>query len=141
MRRAVALLVCVLAASACEPPRKDVREWRVDDHEGSRGRGQTPQNTANKDAAPGLANTLWNKTCATCHGAQGLGNGPFAPEGTPDLTRQDWLGKVSDDELRQVIREGRNKMPANPEIPDNVLEALIRKIRANGAAGHQAPPR
>ncbi len=137
IRRLVIFALCGLAASACEPPRKDVREWRVDDHEASRGRGQTPQNTANKDASVGLANTLWNKTCATCHGAQGRGDGPFAPDGTPDLTRGEWLASVTDEELRTVIRDGRNKMPANPDLPDNVLEALIRKISATG--GNQAP--
>lgn len=107
-----------------------MREWRADDHDGAKGRGQTPQNVANKDAAPGLANTLWTKTCATCHGPRGQGDGPFAPQGMPDLTRPE-LGDLSDDDLRKVIREGRANMPANPDIPDAVLEALIRKLRTN----------
>ncbi len=137
LRRSVAFAVVVVLATSCEPPRKDVRQWRADDHEGARGRAQTPQNTANKDASVGLANTLWNKTCATCHGARGIGDGPFAPENTPDLTRPEWLATVTDDDLRKVIREGRNKMPANPDLPDNVLDALVRKIRATG--GNQPP--
>ena len=137
MRRTFAVVLWVLAGVACDPPRKDVRQWQVDDHDGTRGRGHTPQNTANKDASVGLANTLWNKTCATCHGGRGRGDGPFAPANTPDLTRAEWLATVTDDDLRKVIREGRNKMPANPDLPDNVVEALIRKIRATG--GNASP--
>jgi hypothetical protein len=47
----------------------------------------------------------------------------------PDLTRPD-LAKLSDDDLKKVIREGRNAMPANPDIPDSVLDALVKRIRA-----------
>jgi mono/diheme cytochrome c family protein len=115
---------------ACSPSRGEVREWTAEDHDGGRSKGQTPQNTANKDASPGLANTLWTKTCATCHGPRGAGDGPFAPPNIPDLTRPE-LAERSDDELKQVIREGRNAMPANPDVKDAVLEALIRKIRTN----------
>ena len=125
-----AVLVAVLMQSGCEPARGEVREWTKEDHDGAKTRGQTPQSTGNKDAAPGLANTLWMKTCSTCHGATGRGDGPFAPStGMPDLTRPD-LAKLTDDDLKKVIREGRNAMPANPDIPETVLEALVKRIRA-----------
>lgn len=51
---------------------------------------------------------------------------------SPDLTRADWQAKVTDAELAEVIRKGRNKMPAF-DLPPKVIEGLVRRIRLNRA--------
>ena len=49
----------------------------------------------------------------------------------PDLTRPDWQGKVTDAEILQSIRKGKNKMPAfDGALPPQVLEGLVQRIRA-----------
>jgi cytochrome c oxidase cbb3-type subunit 3 len=48
----------------------------------------------------------------------------------PDLTRAEWQGRVTDDDLAQTIRKGRNKMPAF-DLPPNVLQGVIQRIRAS----------
>lgn len=48
----------------------------------------------------------------------------------PDLTRADWQARVSDQEILETIRKGRNKMPAF-DLPEAVLKGLVQRIRAN----------
>ena len=51
---------------------------------------------------------LFQKNCRFCHGAEGKGNGPMAPEGThpSDLTDAKWDRGSTDGEIYLVIREG-----------------------------------
>ena len=51
---------------------------------------------------------LFQKSCRFCHGAEGKGNGPMAPEGThpSDLTDAKWDRGSTDGEIFLVIREG-----------------------------------
>ena len=51
---------------------------------------------------------LFQKNCRFCHGAEGKGNGPMAPEGThpSDLTDAKWDRGSTDGEIFLVIREG-----------------------------------
>ena len=51
---------------------------------------------------------------------------------SPDLTRADWQAKVTDAEMAELIRKGRNKMPAF-DLPPKVIEGLVRRIRVNRA--------
>lgn len=51
---------------------------------------------------------------------------------SPDLTRADWQAKVTDAEMAELIRKGRNKMPAF-DLPPKVIEGLVRRIRMNRA--------
>ena len=56
--------------------------------------------------------TLFIKYCSTCHGQEGLGDGPVAlrlATETPDLTAI--AGKRTDGELAWKIATGRNPMP------------------------------
>ena len=48
----------------------------------------------------------------------------------PDLTRADWQARVSDQEILETIRKGRNKMPAF-DLPEPVLKGLVQRIRAS----------
>jgi mono/diheme cytochrome c family protein len=51
---------------------------------------------------------LFQKNCRFCHGAEGKGNGPMAPEGThpSDLTDAKWDRGSTDGEIFLVIRDG-----------------------------------
>ena len=48
----------------------------------------------------------------------------------PDLTRGEWQDKVSDQEMFETIKKGRNKMPAF-DLPEAVLKGLVQRIRTN----------
>src|SRR5687768_8674027 len=50
----------------------------------------------------------YKKFCAYCHGAEGKGDGPLAPEGSnpPDLTDAEWVHGSSDGEIFTVIANG-----------------------------------
>lgn len=130
----LAPLACLVLLCACDPPRGEVRTWQATDHDGNRAPGrQTPQDLANKDASSGVAETVWQKTCASCHGLVGRGDGPLGQSmGASDLTRPEWLASVTDEQIAQVIREGRNKMPPSPDLPDSTVDGLVKRIRSKG---------
>jgi cytochrome c oxidase cbb3-type subunit 3 len=46
----------------------------------------------------------------------------------PDLTRAEWQAKVTDQQIAEVIRRGKNKMPAF-DLPPRVIEGLVKRIR------------
>jgi len=48
----------------------------------------------------------------------------------PDLTRGDWQDKVTDQEMLETIRKGRNKMPKF-DLPESVLKGLVQRIRSS----------
>ncbi len=52
--------------------------------------------------------SLFQKNCRFCHGADAKGDGPMAPEGThpPNLTDDKWDRGSSDGEIFAVIRDG-----------------------------------
>ena len=52
------------------------------------------------------------KTCATCHGADGSGNTPAGKSLKARDLRAEEVQKQSDDELASAIADGRGKMPA-----------------------------
>lgn len=51
---------------------------------------------------------------------------------SPDLTRPDWQARVTDDQIAEVIRKGRNKMPAF-DLPAPVISGLVSRIRSSRA--------
>ncbi len=125
----------VVAAAACDPPRGEVRPWRASDHDQpDRPRSQEAAPTATPDTADGLAATVWKRACAACHGPNGRGDGPQGPMvQAPDLTRKEWLATVRDDQIAEVIRLGRGRMPAQPDLPASVVDGLVRRIRLQGS--------
>ncbi len=68
-----------------------------------------------------LAVSLWSKHCKSCHGKEGLGDGPKAAQlDTPsgDFTTKDFQ-KQSDGALYYKTVEGRDDMPAfDKKIPE-----------------------
>jgi mono/diheme cytochrome c family protein len=86
------------------------------------------------------AQLMFNSVCATCHGADGTGNGPVAETLQPkprNYTDAAWQASVTDDELRMTILKGGQAvgkspmMPGNPQLADKpeVLDGLVQIIR------------
>ena len=50
----------------------------------------------------------------------------------PDLTRADWQDSVTDDQIRDTIKNGRNAMPKF-DLPPAVMQGLVQRIRTNRA--------
>ena len=132
-----AVFILVVALAGCDSAPGDVREWTAADHD----QPATGQNNAAAPRPKGsaragssdidLVEIAWERNCTPCHGQRGRGDGPQGPMlRAPDLTRVDWQEKTSDQEMLQVIRNGRNKMPRF-DLPDQVLAGLVQRIRAN----------
>jgi len=139
LRRVAPLLLVVLAA--CDPAPGDVREWAPADHDqpsaqnAPRGGAQaSPKPRSRGSAQPGeidLVDLAWERNCTICHGQRGRGDGPQGPMlRAPDLTGGEWQDKVSDQEMFETIRKGRNKMPGF-DLPEGVLKGLVQRIRTN----------
>jgi mono/diheme cytochrome c family protein len=121
-----------------------LREWTPADHDQAEGppQGQVPQRPRAQSPAPqarptqdsgDLGELAWGRSCAPCHGEQGRGDGPQAAMvRAPDLTRADWQARVTDDEIRQIIRTGRNRMPKF-DLPPAALDGVVKRIRQNRA--------
>jgi cytochrome c5 len=104
---------------------------------------------AKKMSAEALAKAkkVYNLDCALCHGAAGDGKSDLAKD--MQLTMQDWtdpksLSGQSDQQLFDLIRKGKGKMPPeedgrakNEEVKDLVL--YIRTFAKEGAAAPAAP--
>jgi cytochrome c oxidase cbb3-type subunit 3 len=143
------VLVAVTAAAALllgafvfRPGRSagDVREWTPADHDQPAGAGQAPPPKAKQGQPKGsgqqdasLVEMAWTKSCASCHGPGGRGDGPSGPMvKAPDLTRADWQDRVTDEQIAETIKNGRNSMPKF-DLPPNVLQGLVARIRASKA--------
>jgi cytochrome c oxidase cbb3-type subunit 3 len=108
----------------------DAREWSPADHDQPTTAQQQPGQARPQDKGENLVELAWSRQCAACHGPGGHGDGPQGPMvQAPDLTRADWQGRVTDDDIAQTIRKGRNKMPAF-DLPPSVLQGLVARIRA-----------
>jgi cytochrome c oxidase cbb3-type subunit 3 len=132
------LAATLVFVAACQPDRGEVREWVAADHDPTGAdprlqRGQERPPATKEDTSVALADTIWRKNCATCHGPEGRGDGPQGPMvGAQDLTRDEWLSAAKDEEIAATIRKGKNRMPAFPDLPDAVLQGLVKRIRAKG---------
>jgi mono/diheme cytochrome c family protein len=100
---------------------------------------------SNPSSAQARANGFFLRTCAVCHGREGLGNGPGA--GGLDVpprnyTDAEWQASVSDEHIKRTIVGGGTAvgkdaaMPAHPQLATQpeVLDALVVKIRAFNTA-------
>lgn len=131
-----ALLLGLLVFWSRRPPAA-LTEWTPADHDQPAGQSgqvaqprQRPQPAQDSAALTELA---WSRNCAVCHGDCGRGDGPQGPMlRAPDLTRAEWQARVTDDDIRQTIRSGRNNMPKF-DLPPAVLDGLVKRIRASRA--------
>ena len=127
---------------ACDSRVAPQREWRPEDH------GQplqvdpsrVPQGEPAKEegGVERAATALWNVSCASCHGRDGRGQGPGRPPGAqiPDFTSADLQKQRTDDQLLQVIRDGRGMMPGfGKQVNEQGMAALVSLIRTFGSSG------
>jgi mono/diheme cytochrome c family protein len=120
---------------ACNGRGEPQREWRPEDHgqpaqlDPSRTPEPAPAEQGGVDRA---AEALFNVSCASCHGRDGVGQGPGRPPGAqlPDFTARQFQTQRSDADLMQVIRDGRGLMPPfGKQVNEQGLAALVARIR------------
>ena len=124
----------VLTLVSCERDASGLTEWTPADHDHQaepprRRRSLTQAAPQTPHAAPSRKNQVievtWLKQCATCHGKRGRGDGPSSTMvKARDLTTAEWQASVSDDQLKKVIREGKDKMKAF-KLPDSGRDGLV----------------
>ena len=131
------VLTLLLALAGCGRPSGDTREWQASDHDQAGGpqQGQVPARPSSSSQAgsdKSLVELAWQRNCFLCHGPTGRGDGPQGPMlRAPDLTRAEWQTQVTDAQIAEVIRKGRNKMPAFEALPPQVIAGLVARIREN----------
>jgi quinoprotein glucose dehydrogenase len=89
-------------------------------------------------AAGGLGSSLYQGSCAGCHGQNRTG----APPAFPSLVEA--TGKLTPEQMTDVIHAGRGRMPAFPDIKGSRLDALLTYVRTGqdsgaGATDHVEP--
>lgn len=129
-----AIAALALASAACDraPSADGLKEWTPEDHDQPAGKGPAANQGAKGDAGgtPALVEVTWRQQCAACHGAAGKGDGPQGPMfKAPDLTREDWQAKATDEEIAQTITQGKGRMPKF-ELPDEVVRGLVSRVRS-----------
>jgi cytochrome c553 len=135
------LFLLVLLVSACgkndKPPPPSSGAPNAKPESGPRPVGD-PSSVAIGQASE--AQKIFATTCATCHGADGSGNGPAAESLNPkprNYTDPAWQASVTDDDIKKIILEGGQAvgkspmMPAQSQLKDkpevvNELVAIIR---------------
>lgn len=143
------LLLCpIVGLLACQGTPDDLREWRPSDHTNAATNAVTassnrPRQSAGEEGTtvPGLDQVTlasWRSNCVVCHGSLGRGDGPQAPMFKPrDLADPEWQASVSDEQIREVIQKGRNRMPGFA-LPEQVADNLVRLVRLLGGLGSGA---
>jgi mono/diheme cytochrome c family protein len=75
---------------------------------------------------------LYKTRCARCHGADGKGK----PDRTPDFTDPKWQSSRKDEDLVQIITEGKGEMPAYGEsLSKDQINGLVAFIRSMAKTG------
>ncbi len=78
--------------------------------------------------------------CAQCHGLKGMGDGPNVSEDFPvtprNFNKADEMGKLTDADIKNVIREGGPVASKSPMMPpwgktltEEQIDALVVKLR------------
>jgi len=121
-----ALLIVASASAPAAPP-------QTASGNSSRNASAVAKNAAGKSAPDGQAmakaKQVYNIDCALCHGANGDGKTDVAKD--MGLTLDDWtdpktLANRQDDELFNIIRNGKEKMPS--EAPGRATDAEVRNL-------------
>jgi mono/diheme cytochrome c family protein len=129
------ILILVLGGTgACDrPPSSDgVKEWTPADHDGEQKGVLSGKQGAKGDAGgtPAVVEVTWRQQCASCHGGTGKGDGPQgAMFKATDLSKEEWQGKVKDEDIATAITNGKGRMPKF-ELPPDVVSGLVARIRS-----------
>ena len=83
---------------------------------------------AGRGGRGGPGQGLFERTCQSCHGTAGAGTGA-----APPLTNI--TSRVSLEEFRRVIRQGKSDMPAYPNLDDTAVGGLYAYLSAPGGRG------
>ena len=89
------------------------------------------------------AQTKWNSLCVTCHGKNGLGDGPAGKNLDPkprSFADAEWQKNAKDEEIIAIILKGSKAlgksdgMPPNPDLEGKQadLDSLVKKVRSLG---------
>ncbi len=71
---------------------------------------------------------LFEARCAVCHGLDGAPRGPAAAAG--DLGDPDWQARNGSAAIREVIVEGRGKMPSfSGKLSDDELQRIVAYVQ------------
>ena len=136
----LAMLAAPVLGGACDSTPSDLREWKASDHDRSdqpAGKAARPARLSPAPSSSAAANptltlveVTWRNQCASCHGLIGRGDGPQGPMmRATNLTLPEWQSKVSDQEIADAIRNGKNRMPKF-DFPPEVVAGLVARIRA-----------
>jgi len=133
LRLVTVSLAAVVSLAACQG-RRELREWQPTDHQpppavAPEGQGEAAEEG---DANARAAAALWGMRCATCHGANGRGDGSGKPPGAamPDMTSAAYQRSRSDADLHAVIKGGRGLMPAfGDQLSDLGIDELVKHVR------------
>ena len=124
-------LLALAAFAACDraPSTDGLKEWTPVDHDGEKKAGTNQGPKGDAGGTPALVEITWRNQCASCHGVAGKADGPQAAMFKPaDLSKEEWQGKVQDDEIAKTIKEGKGRMPKF-DLPDDVVRGLVARIR------------
>jgi mono/diheme cytochrome c family protein len=134
--RSLSIIAVAVLISACgknsEPPPPTSGSPNAQPESGPRAAGKASQ-----------AELMFGTVCATCHGADGSGNGPAAKTLTikpRNYTDPAWQASVTDEQIKEIILKGGalvGKSPAMPPSPHlenqpEVLDGLVKLIRGFG---------
>jgi mono/diheme cytochrome c family protein len=73
---------------------------------------------------------IYKSKCQSCHAADGSGNTPAGKSMKARPFNSPEVMKMSDDDLIQVTRAGRGKMPAYAgKLTDDQIKAVVAHIR------------
>lgn len=149
VRRVILALVVLTTLASCgRGDARHLREWTPADHQppegDTTGRGGAPDEVdgspAETEAAAAAA--LFGSMCATCHGADGSGNGPGRPPVAvvPDFRDTAWQTARDDEQLAASITDGRGGFmpPFGQRLSPEGVAALVRHVRR--LAGVQTTP-
>jgi cytochrome c oxidase cbb3-type subunit 3 len=133
LHRAAWLAILVTGLAACHGGGDEVRPWKPEDHDNTKAARavQTSGVTKPGEESATLVAITWAQNCVNCHGPRGRGDGPQGRMlRVADLSRPEWQGRVTDEAIANVIRKGRNKMPAFESLPPKVVDGLVAFVRA-----------
>jgi mono/diheme cytochrome c family protein len=82
---------------------------------------------------------IYRMMCLKCHGKQGKGDGPKAKtlsKKPRDYTNKEEMSKLTDDDLKKAVIEGKKPMPAfQARLKDKDVENVIAYIKTLAGGG------